>query len=156
VPMSQMCSGVDFFGLICDLTSGGGGQWSLAYPDLANRQSMWSFLYKNTSETRVAPAPVSLPYVLHTFHDTTQPRSHIVCLRTRSDAAAGMPGAKLAIYSSWASCATSPDGTPPDTEFYDYNPQSLGNSRELGNDYFSNNSITQQTLANYSQALGSW
>ena len=66
VNMNQMCSWVDFFGFICDLASGGSGQWMLAYPDFANRQSVWSFLYNNCAETRVAPAPVGIPYVLHT------------------------------------------------------------------------------------------
>jgi arylsulfatase A-like enzyme len=66
IAMNQMCSAVDVFGLICDLATGGSGQWALAYPDLANRQSMWSFLYNNSSETRVAPAPLGLPYILHT------------------------------------------------------------------------------------------
>ena len=64
IPMNQMCSGVDFFGFMCDLVTGGSGQWRLAYPDLANRQSIWSFLYNNSAETRVAPAPIGIPYVL--------------------------------------------------------------------------------------------
>lgn len=81
---------------------------------------------------------------------------HIVCLRTKYDLNQGAIDAKLAQYSSWASCATYPDGTPPDQEFYDYNPQTTGNTSETGNDYFSNNAITQQTIANYTQALGSW
>jgi arylsulfatase A-like enzyme len=74
IPMNQMCSAVDLFGLICDLGHGGSGQWRLAYPDLANRQSMWSFLYNNSSETRVAPAPVGLPYIFHTFDQAITPQ----------------------------------------------------------------------------------
>lgn len=154
--MSQMCSSVDFFGLVCDLATGGSGQWRLAYPDLSNRQSLWSFLYNNSSETRVAPAPVGLPYVFHTFDDPRLPgKSHIVCVRSKLDLNAGAVGAKLAFYSEWADCQTYPDATPPDPEFYDYNPQAGNNTPEIGNDFFSNNAQTQQALANHIQVLGS-
>lgn len=154
--MNQMCSGVDFFGLMCDLVTGGSGQWPLAYPDLANRQSMWSFLYNNSPETRVAPSPIGLPYVFHTFDaDAGAARkNHIVCMRTKLNVSAGQIGAKLAFYSQWAPCTTYPNSTQPDYEFYDYNPQTTGNSMELGNDYFSGNATTQNTIAQYSQALG--
>ncbi len=158
IPMNQMSSGVDFFGLICDLATGGSGQWRLAYPDLANRQSMYSFLYNNSSETRVAPSPIGLPYVFHTF-DQLQTiggvtKAHIVCLRTKLDLNAGAVGAKLAFYSEWAHCTTYPDATAPDPEFYDYNPQTTNNTSEMGNDYFSNNATTQNTIAQYTQAMG--
>ena len=154
--MNQMCSGVDFFGLICDLATGGSGQWRLAYPDLARRQSMWSFLYNNTSESRIAPAPIGIPYILHTFDASPQAaQGHIVCLRTKQDVSAGVIGAKLAFYSTWAPCTTYPNSTPPDPEFYDYNPQTTGNTSETGNDYFSGNNTTQNTIAQYTQALGS-
>jgi len=159
IPMNQMCSGVDFFGLICDLATGGSGQWRLAYPDLANRQSMWSFLYNNSSETRVAPAPIGIPYVLHTFDQAitlqNPGKCHIVCMRTKLDLNAGAIGAKLAFYSEWAPCTTYPDSTPPDPEFYDYNPATTNNTSELGNDYFSANATTQSTIAEYTQVLGS-
>ena len=69
IPMNQMCSGVDFFGLMCDLVTGGSGQWRLAYPDLSNRQSSGAFLYNNSAETRVAPSPIGIPYIFHTFDD---------------------------------------------------------------------------------------
>jgi len=158
IAMNQMCSSVDFFGLICDLATGGSGQWRLAYPDLANRQSMWSFLYNNSSETRVAPAPVSLPYVFHTCDEwTTLPgtsKIHLVCMRTKLNVNAGQIGAKLAFYSEWAPCTTHPDSTPPDPEFYDYNPQTTNNTSELGNDYFSTNPTTQNTIAQYTQVMG--
>lgn len=157
IPMNQMCSGVDFFGLMCDLATGGSGQWRLAYPDLANRQSMWSFLYNNCAETRIAPAPVGLPYVLHTFDDSPQyAKSHIVCLRTKQDLNAGAIGAKLAFYSNWDPCSVYPNATPPDPEFYDYNPQTANNTSEMGNDYYSTDPTTQNTIAQYQQVLGSW
>jgi arylsulfatase A-like enzyme len=157
ISMNQMCSGVDFFGLICDLASGGSGQWRLAYPDLANRQSVWSFLYNNSAETRIAPAPLGIPYVLHTFDDSpTITRSHIVCLRTKLDLSHGVLGAKLGVYSNWAPCTTYPNSTPPDMEFYDYNPQTTSNTSELGNDYYSSNPTTQATIAQYQQVLGDW
>jgi hypothetical protein len=156
IAMNQMCSGVDFFGFICDLATGGSGQWRLAYPDLANRQSMWSFLYNNSAETRLAPAPVSLPYILHTFdaYSGLTGKSHIVGMRTKLNVSAGQIGAKLAFYSHWAPCTVVPDGTPPDPEFYDYNPQTTGNIMELGNDYYSGNPTTQATIAQYTQVLG--
>jgi hypothetical protein len=159
IAMNQMCSGVDFFGLICDLATGGSGQWRLAYPDLANRQSMWSFLYNNSSETRIAPAPVGLPYILHTYDEAVTPQDpgkcHIVCMRTKLNPAAGQIGAKLAYYWEWAPCTTYPDSTPPDPEFYDYNPQTSNNTSEVGNDYYSSNPATQTAIAQYTQLMGS-
>jgi arylsulfatase A-like enzyme len=158
VAMNQMCSAVDFFGLICDLVTGGSGQWMLAYPDLAIRQSIWSFLYNNCSETRVAPAPVDIPYILHTFDGggNSFPYAHITCLRTKQDLSAGCVGGKLAFYANWNSCATYPNSSTPQPEFYDYNPQTTNNTAETGNDYYSNNATTQSTIANYVQVLGSW
>jgi len=157
IPMNQMCSSVDFFGLLCDLVTGGSGQWRLAYPDLSNRQSIWSFLNNNSAETRVAPAPIGLPYIFHTFDSDTgsSRKSHIVCLRTKLNVSAGQMGAKLAFYSQWAPCTTYPDTTPPDPEFYDYNPQTTNNSMETGNDYFSSNATTQNSIGQYTQAMGS-
>jgi hypothetical protein len=160
IPMNQMCCSVDVFGLICDLATSGAGQWRLAYPDLASRQSLWSFLYNNSSETRVAPNPVGLPYVLHTFDDASAvgpaalSKFHIVCMRTKQDLASGAVGAKLAFYSAWNNCATYPNNIPPDAEFYDYNPATTNNTGELGNDYYSTDATTQQTIANYTQVMG--
>jgi arylsulfatase A-like enzyme len=157
--MNQMCSSVDFFGLICDLATGGSGQWALAYPDLANRQSMWSFLYDNASETRVAPGPVGIPYVMHTCDEgsTGFSNNHIVCVRTKLNAAQGALGAKLACYSNWQTCATYPDSSAPNWEFYDYNPSTVANTAEMGNNYSdTNNSTTLNTLAQYQQMLGTW
>ena len=157
VAMNQMCSGVDLFGLICDLATGGSGQWALAYPDLADRQSIWSFIYDNSSETRVAPAPVGIPYVLHTFDSADASlNGHITCMRTRHDPGAGIIGAKWAFYSNWAPGTTYPDTSPPEPEFYDYNPQTSNNTGETGNDYYSTNSTTQSTIEHYQQTLGSW
>ena len=157
IAMNQMCSGVDFFGLICDLATGGSGQWRMAYPDLANRQSLWSFLYNNSAETRVAPAPVGIPYILHTFDDGLQfQMAHIVCLRTKLNVSAGQIGAKLAFYSNWNACSVYPNSTPPEPEFYDYNPSTTSNTSELGNDYYSSNPTTQNTITQYTQILGSW
>jgi len=171
IPMHQMCSSVDFFGLICDLATSGGGYWKYgpkAYPDLANRQSIWNFLYeKNATETRIAPT-LGIPYILHTSDVTQQAggvtKTHIVCLRTKANASnTAQPGAKLAIYSEWASCSTIPDGTPPDYEFYDYNPATTNNTAEMGNDYYPSTTqtptqvqITQTTINQYLNALGSW
>jgi arylsulfatase A-like enzyme len=154
VAMNQMCSAVDVFGLICDLATGGSGQWRLAYPDLANRQSIWSFLYHNSSETRVAPAPVGLPYIFHTFDQAITPQTpgkcHIVCMRTKQNVNTGQIGAKLAFYYEWAPCTTYPDATPPDAEFYDYSD----NTSETGNDYFDASQTVQNTITNYTQAMG--
>jgi len=160
IAMNQMCSGVDLFGLICDLATSGAGQWAKTYPDLARRQSMWSFLHKNKGETRVAPSPVGLPYIFHTYDQEISSannggKCHIVGMRTKLDVAAGQIGAKLAFYSEWDPCTTYPNSTQPDPEFYDYNPATTNNTKELGNDYFSGNTTTQQTIANYKQVMGS-
>jgi hypothetical protein len=158
IAMNQMCSSVDIFGLICDLATSGGGLWGQAYPDLASRQSLWSFLYQNAPETRIAPH-LGIPYILHTCDesDVDFSKYHIVCLRTKADPSnAGQPGAKLAIYSEWAPCSTVPDSTPPDYEFYDYNPLTANNKKEKGNDYYSSDPVTQQTISQYLQELGSW
>ena len=152
--LNQMCSGVDFFGFMCDLVTGGSGQWRLAYPDLSNRQSMWSFLYNNTAETRVAPS-IGLPYIFHTFDAnpaTGTPNSHIVCMRTSNSAGTG---AKLAFYAAWAACTTYPNATALQWEFYNYNPTAEypnGNTTEMNNDYSSSNPTAVQTL--HTQALG--
>jgi len=161
IAMNQMCSGVDFFGLICDLAAGEKGQWKRAYPNLAHRQSIWSFLRANSIETRVAAPPVGLPYILHTFDESSplpasQGKCHIVGLRTKLDLNAGAIGGKLAFYWEWGHCSTLPDTTPPDPEFYDYNPQTTNNTSELGNDYYSSNTAVQAKIAQYTQALGSW
>jgi arylsulfatase A-like enzyme len=155
IAMNQMFSGVDFFGLICDLATGGSGQWRLAYPDLANRQSVWSFLYNNSNETRIAPSPIGLPYIFHTFDaaGTGSGNNHIVCMRTKNTAGTG---AKLSFYAEWAPCTTYPDATPLQWEFYNYNPTAAypttGNTGELGNDYSSSNPTLVQT--EYMEALG--
>jgi arylsulfatase A-like enzyme len=163
IPMNQMCCAVDLFGLLCDLATGGSGQWRLAYPDLAGRQSLWSFLYRNSSETRIVPGPVGLPYIVHTYDEApayagminpNPLKLHIVCLRTKLDLNAGAIGAKLAFYSAWDPCTTYPNAIPPDAEFYDYNPATTNNTAEMGNDYDSNNATTQQAIEQYTQALG--
>lgn len=78
-----------------------------------------------------------------------------MCLRTKLDSHKGQFGAKLAFYSEWSPCTTHPNATPPDPEFYDYNPRTTGNTSELGNDYFSTNAAVQKTIAQYTQAMGS-
>jgi len=158
--MNQMCSSVDFFGLVCDLATTGGGHWQPAYPDLARRQSFWNFLYTNSAETRVSQA-LGVPYIFHTFDDSTVTPSfnkvHVVCLRTKANPAnTSQPGAKLAVYSEWGKCSVIPDSTPPDYEFYDYNPATTNNRKETGNDYYSANPVTQATIKQYLNALGAW
>ena len=164
IAMNQMCSTVDFFGLMCDLATGGNGRWRLAYPDLAKRQSLWSFLTRNNSETRLAPAPLGLPYILHTFDEVTSTeyasvptydKTHVLGIRTKNDPANGVAGAKLVYYSEWPNCSYAPDpASTPDMEFYDYNPQAANNTSEMNNDYYSNNALTQQSLQQLTQALG--
>lgn len=156
IPMNQMCSSVDLFGLLCDLATGGGGLWRQAYPSLAARQSIWDFLYANTPETRIAPS-LGIPYIFHTCERSSggNTRYHIVCVRTKTNPGnTAQPGAKLAVYSEWAQCTTIPDSTPPEYEFYDYNPATANNAREMGNDYF--NPVSQAAVAQYQSALGGW
>ena len=160
IPMDQMCSSVDFFGLMCDLATSGAGTWPQAYPDLAHRQSIWSFLYQNAAETRIAPT-LGIPYIFHTCDDDTNTpaatKFHIVGFRTKADPLnTSQPGGKLGIYSEWGNCSFVPDSTPPDYEFYDYNPATTNNWQELGNDYFSSNPATHAAIGDYLAELGSW
>jgi len=157
IAMNQMCSEVDVFGLMCDLATQGSGQWRLTYPDLATRESMWSYLYNNSSETRIAPAPVSVPYIFHTYDEVqpgsyTPPKAHLVCLRTKLDPANGYYGGKLVYYWAWDECTTYPNSIPPDAEFYDYDPSTTNNTSEMGNDYY--DPVCQTKLAQYTQAMG--
>ena len=158
IAMGQMCSAVDFFGLACDLVSKGLGIWKKDYPNLTTRQSIWNFLRTNSSETRVAPAPVSLPYILSTFDELAASDAttfaHVVCMRTKQDAAAGQIGGKLCYYYNWSKCTTYPNTLTPQGEFYDYNPAGANNTHELGNDF--TNPASQVTIANYTQVLGTW
>jgi hypothetical protein len=160
IVMNQMCSSVDVFGLMCDLAAHGNGQWKTKYPDLASRQSFWSFLYKNSAETRISEA-LGVPYILNTCDQTNiipnTPFNHIVGLRTKyQPTLTSQPGAKLGVYSEWGNCTTLPNATPPQYEFYDYNPATGNNTYELGNDYYSTNPKTIATLAAYQGALGSF
>lgn len=160
-PMNQMCSAVDIFGFLCDLASGGQSTWKLAYPDLAPRQSLWNFLYSNSSETRIAPDPVGLPYILHTFDESnplpaSQGKCHIVGMRTKHDPDAGGIGGKLAYYWQWGNCSVYPNSTAPDGEFYDYDRSTTNNAFEMGNDFFSTDSRVQRKIGDYNQVLGNW
>jgi len=156
IPMNQMCSSVDFFGLLCDFATTGGGLWRKSYPNLAGRQSLWNFLYQNIAETRISSA-LGVPYIFHTCDRTSpqDPKFHIVCLRTKTNPAnTAQPGAKLGVYSAWPTCSIIPNSTPPDYEFYDYNPAGANNTSELGNNYTTAGS--QTAVAEYKAALGSW
>ncbi|MFN7992052.1 MAG: sulfatase-like hydrolase/transferase [Bryobacteraceae bacterium] len=168
--LNQMCSSVDFFGLVCDLATSGKGSWKNTYPDLARRQSLWSFIYKNTAETRTAavagPNNPPAPYILFTCDEVNpneqcsstapSPNSHIVCIRTKYQSNTAVPGAKLAIYSEWAPNTTYPDSNPQDVEFYDYNPATTGNRSEKGNDALSTNQTVIDAIGLYTSALGAW
>lgn len=190
--MNQMCSSVDFFGLVCDLATSGGavhtnsgsGNWQYQYPNLANRESIWNYLFTNSAEAHrlvnVAPGNVAIPYILHTV-DETNPNEycpapgapatdnrHMVCLRTKYNPSSPSPGGKLAVYSYWAPNNTCWDGvTKQEYEFYDYNPATTNNQKEMGNDYTSSpsptyappnqsNPTTLATIQSYVAALGNW
>jgi hypothetical protein len=71
-------------------------------------------------------------------------------MRTKQNVNTGQIGAKLAFYYEWAPCTTYPDATPPDAEFYDYSD----NTSETGNDYFDASQTVQNTITNYTQAMG--
>jgi arylsulfatase A-like enzyme len=148
--MEQMCSSVDFFGLICDLAAASAnanhaGSWRTCFPSLAARESIYSYLVSNSSEQwrLVQPAWGNVgslagqPYIMHTY-DETKPnedgssiycgpvKDHIVCLRTKSQStcgqSSGFMGGKLAFYANWSNCTLAPDGNSGDYEweFYDY------------------------------------
>jgi hypothetical protein len=156
--MSQMCSSVDFFGLMCDLATGGTGAWKTAYPDLANRESIWNYLYTNCSEQYrqiSIGGAAATPYILHTVDETsnseycppgpspTPDNRHIIGFRTKA-------GGKLGYYSHWGAGTTCWDGvTAPEYEFYNYSSPS--GMMETGNAY-STDPLAPQYLA----ALGSW
>ena len=161
IALNQMCSAVDFFRLICDVGTLGGTlnqPFLTTYPDQANRQRIWDFLYNNGRETRVSQV-LGIPYVLHTTDDrSSNSRSHVVCLRGKGT---GTQSAKLAIYSEWASGTAYPDSTTPEYEFYDYSSVN-NNTRELGNNYSADGATALTGTANpslqsaYLTALGSW
>jgi arylsulfatase A-like enzyme len=159
---SQLCSSVDFFGLVSDLATGGSGQWSGAYPDLARRESIYNFLVNpNLPEQRRISTTLGLPYVLHTTDEVnpslsrSPAKSHVVCLRTRSQPGDSNHGAKYAVYNQWAAGTTTPDPTvPPDIEFYNY----ATNPKELGNDALTPTPLLtefQEAMGNYGLPDGS-
>jgi arylsulfatase A-like enzyme len=164
ITRNQMCSAVDFFGLMCDLATGGTGTWRTAYPDLANRESIYNYIYQNSGEsyrtvnilvngaTQTAP----VPYVMHTvdegspgefgngpsYAELAAPNpvnNHIVCIRTKTTNG-GNSGFKYAVYSNWASCTTTPSSNPQDFEYYDYQ-DSMANRGEVGNNYSLNSPL---------------
>ena len=155
----RMCSAVDFFGLICDLGASSPSQvgaWKTQYPDLANRESIYSMMYNDTPETRLVSIRIggqpatNTPYILHTTDEnfagetggtdsyaqlagTNSVNDHVVCIRTKTSNN-GMNGFKYAVYSNWSSCTTFPNGNTPDYEYYDYE-DGIGNRQEIGNNY---------------------
>lgn len=116
VDMEQMCSSVDFFGLVCDLATiapGNTGSWRAPYPSLGNRESIYNYLSSNSAENyRLVSSAwgnvgnlAGQPYIMHTFDETTPSedpnsqyngqdtcsavKAHIVCLRTKSQNTCG-------------------------------------------------------------------
>jgi hypothetical protein len=157
---SQLCSSVDFFGLICDLGTGGSHQWASTYPDLARRESIYNFIHSPSQpeQHRISPE-LGVPYVLHTTDEAvdtlpnTPVKNHMVCLRTRTQPGDSSHGAKYAVYNQWASAAVTPDqSVTPDQEFYNY----ANNPHELGNDALSSDPSTAALLAQYRAALGTY
>ena len=182
VNLGQMCSSVDFFGLICDLATGGTAAWRTAYPDLANRESVYDYIYSNSAEQyrivniRIGGSsnPMPTPYIVHTtdenligespgapsFAQVAAPsavNSHVACIRTKTTSAnSGFNGFKYAVYSSWANCSTIPNSNQPDYEYYDYQ-DSFNNRGELGNNYYTNTDANSlQTLADLQAQFGTW
>jgi hypothetical protein len=186
IPRNQMCSAVDFFGLMCDLATGGSGAWRITYPDLANRESIYTYVYnKNSPESHrlvtinVAGMEKAVPYILHTtdegkageaaeaqwYADLAAPstaNNHVVCIRTKTTNG-GNSGFKYAVYSNWASCTTYPSSNAPYYEYYDYQ-DSMANRGEVGNNYYLNSPLPGQnsdqssldTLHDLQTQLGTW
>jgi len=139
----QMCSAVDFFGLICDLgalSPSQVGAWKTG--DLANRESIYDMMYNDSPETRMVSIRMggqprtNTPYILHTTDEnfgTGSVNDHVVCIRTKTSNT-GMDGFKYAVYSNWSSCTTFPNGNTPEYEYYDYE-DGIGNRGEKGNNY---------------------
>lgn len=157
---TQLCSSVDFFGLICDLGTGGAHQWAVKYPDLARRESIYGFIHNPSQpeQHRISPE-LGVPYVLHTTDEAmdtmpgTPVKNHVVCLRTRSQPADPNHGAKYAVYNQWAGGAVTPDpSVAPDQEFYNY----ASNPGELGNDALSSDPPMEELVDQYRQAVGTY
>ncbi len=147
----QLCSAVDFFGLICDLGTGGSGSWRTAYPNLANRESIYSFLMSGSAPESYRLLSDETPYILHTTDEEypvadqpddtfqaaqpagTNANNHVVAIRTKTDfPSTFFSGAKFAVYTHWADCTLVPDSGTPDYEFYDYG-NTLYNRAETSN-----------------------
>jgi hypothetical protein len=158
ISMNQMCSGVDCFGLMCDLATGGSGQWRLAYPDLANRQSIWSFLYNNSAETRVAPAPIGIPYIFHTFdagqHLNSRKEPHCVhAHETECECGTDRRQAGVLLRVGALHHLSGLDAAGPGV----LRLQSANHQQHHGDGQrlFQQQSTTQNTIAQYTQAMGS-
>jgi arylsulfatase A-like enzyme len=160
VVMPQMCSTVDLFGLFCDLATEGAGTWRTAYPDLANRESLWNFMQGRQESYRLwyPPSGAPVPYIWHTC-DRPCPgpggiNNHIRAFRTKTKSSnPTFPGAKLATYSQWGECAVSPiPGAVQQTEYYSYDPATTNNWLEMGNDYTA--ASEQNRIDDYLQATG--
>ena len=168
VPLEQMCSQVDFFRFIVDLTAGNSNWTTGLYADQANRQSLASFIWGNAPETRVVTvsppgiAPFTTPYALHTTDEIyifeeakviygCDIPNHLLCFRTKSTEANPYTGAKLCIYDRWLPNTTTPDMTARQCEYYDYT--NLTNRLELGNDYYTANQTSLNLLQGMRGAL---
>jgi hypothetical protein len=183
VDLNQMCSAVDFFGLMCDLATGGAGTWATTYPDLAGRESIYNYIFSNSAEQNrlvdiyIGGTRTSTPYILHTtdenlagesedaetYAELAEPgtvNSHVACIRTKttnpSSTSYGNNGFKYAVYSTWGSCTTVPNATTPNYEYYDYQ-DSFDNRAELGNNYYGNTDPdSMQTLLSLQTKFGAW
>jgi uncharacterized sulfatase len=152
---SQMCSSVDFFGLIAALatnnalTSSNTPIWMNAAvnPQLAGREQLYAFIESATApNARVLPGTFAdvggLAYVLHTTDEFWADESgaydyaygtgeayHVVGLRTGAY--------MLATYTAWSVNQSTPGSInfsnvpATDIEFYDFS----SNPTEIGNDY---------------------
>ena len=178
IPMAQMCSQVDFFRFIVDLAVGSANpNWMTGlYSDQANRQSLVNFIWggiSNNAETRTVRISASgsggpsyvTPYILHTtdeiyvFEEGTtiygcNVPNHLTCFRLKTtDSNDNNTGAKLCTYDQWTDGTTTVIAADRQYEFYDY--ANLGNRLELGNDYTSTNTATQDLIAAMTGALAS-
>jgi arylsulfatase A-like enzyme len=159
---SQLVSSVDLFGLLCDLATGGTGEWQTRYPDLSGRESIYNFVFNPSLAERnriVTAAGLAQPYILHTVDEleSSNPRvpvnnSHVTSIRLKSTGAAGRSGGKFARYANWLAGTDTPASAGGEEEFYDYG-NSRPNANELGNDVGTTDSNSQRLVADLRNVL---
>ncbi len=170
-----VCSSVDIFPLLYTLALGNSG-WrnnsSDPYSYLSGREAILDAILSTSPQQRRVSTILNnsgsgyLPYVLHTTDEFTlaystpgvQAPSRAIAFRTVDTGvtstiggATYYGGAKLGIYSYWATCSTRIDPQQPQQfEFYDY---TAGNYSEVGNQAFNGQGVLDTRPSAYLAAF---